>query len=1541
MSISSPLPTLTFSSRPLEVTFSLDRYPAPASDHDDTDSASDSEARDNAWDCLDPDSDDDNSDMRNGVSQQTDSSLEEDNSAVPDSKDNGHEALRQLDSTWFSSSTLTSESCGVGLPQWCNDTRTAVTQIATRLPLARPDTERRGSNDAETRRTTKTKRTPRVATGSQDGIVWIFRDPAFRRTPLPDRKSQHEREATVRASRNAGTTSPTPPASRPRSPPLRALSPPLVTRRSSASLSTLASFASTQSGPTPYRFSSGPPSLNGHSPYLEHRSRKASATVSVSTTTSTATPTLNHQGHHHTQHGPSQSLPNNIPGNLRSPPTSPTVSHPSTSSTSPTTNLPQLRLSPSTSSAVPQASSRRGAIPTTHGLKSKKESSQAPPLCATTMSRGTSSTSLHSYKQDSISSTSFGLWKGATRIDAAAPSAASSRSSLGGGTGHESADDVDHDLYGRGGSGDDDDAVTVHDRADEFHLEGLEPAFKILTPGSGPVVGLEVTHGRNLDEEEDVLVVLRQSGHLALLSLEDGRCFQSRRFVEEEGAESKFSTLRILDDRLAFCQTIIKTKPVVVVIDLDSLTIVQTIENVEQFDLSFEPTTLVYTVPDSTDLVQQTISPTLSVPITQNRTTLGKLGLMNQEERWKGLRVQHNLVVAWNETGLSVALIDHGRLIQIALIPRDNIASVDLRPDGGGFVVANREDIKQYLLVSDETHKEITLEHVFKVVGIEQLSLLADSQVLFARRDETGSRSLSVNQLSLPRGETKRLYLSQAPPKRSGSSNLRVRVTKSRKIDSDTVLLGFSNGAISLVSTGSIGRSRPSAAVKVELDGAISVLDVTTFGGREVVVAGSVNGVAGIWNLSDWEEIATFALFASPVLAYAHLPLPTHPHTLLFVSCNSPIALVSLHPPELLFTIPGSTTRVQLVATTKEGEVLILYEQGLARVWDARTGELRRSMDRKTAEGVLREKDKASTVWYNVANVDANTVTSSMIHPTIAFDLRSFLEDIARELPWSASKRAAKKVGSGVDSLDATPDISRAASPAPFHLYQPGSGSAATQSPGPGLDQLETVRTWLMNLVPFRIDERCDKTLGQLGIVEPPFQLALTCNTSGALVCSAPAMSAGAWRVSPHSTAHRLLLITCLLRVFLNYPATERVASEAIVYFASCLEDSVGLDFARPSFEVLAEFWLDKNTDVQQASKSLLGTYLASLSDDEILALVQTWERYLPSEQEAMSLDTSRDKADTAVLLIGLVAVDRFKLLSARVLKTLSAGIVAYLEDARHPFRQALATEMCSRGFHIWQHYIDAMALVRQLFSIAIGRNPSTPSDLRALARTATVHVAGVNSPLFMSTLLFDILNAPTAVSRNSTLKLLGFMIRKKPLVLYHSLPRVAEAVVKSLDPTVSDLRETVHQTATVILNELVRTFPSIDFHGKSQRLAIGTHEGSGIVWDLKTATRLYVLEGHRRPLTAVSWSPDGHRLVTVSLDESKVCVWKTGMGLLSMIGAPTRSAGSPPFKEWEFHVGDEALMTTAATLEWIIVDWPAERTVRLRLRETALSFGA
>lgn len=113
------------------------------------------------------------------------------------------------------------------------------------------------------------------------------------------------------------------------------------------------------------------------------------------------------------------------------------------------------------------------------------------------------------------------------------------------------------------------------------------------------------------------------------------------------------------------------------------------------------------------------------------------------------------------------------------------------------------------------------------------------------------------------------------------------------------------------------------------------------------------------------------------------------------------------------------------------------------------------------------------------------------------------------------------------------------------------------------------------------------------------------------------------------------------------------------------------------------------------------------------------------------------------------------------LLKEIAASIELYLHDAERPYHQAVATELCSRGFEVWQNYVDAMSLTRQLFAIAIGSNPGTSNDLRNLARNATLHVAGVNTPLLMTTLLFDILNTEDPAARNATLRLLGFLIRK------------------------------------------------------------------------------------------------------------------------------------------------------------------------------------
>ena len=117
-----------------------------------------------------------------------------------------------------------------------------------------------------------------------------------------------------------------------------------------------------------------------------------------------------------------------------------------------------------------------------------------------------------------------------------------------------------------------------------------------------------------------------------------------------------------------------------------------------------------------------------------------------------------------------------------------------------------------------------------------------------------------------------------------------------------------------------------------------------------------------------------------------------------------------------------------------------------------------------------------------------------------------------------------------------------------------------------------------------------------------------------------------------------------------------------------------------------------------------------------------------------------------------------------------------------------------------------------------------------------------------------------------------------------------------------------------VCLHTTSSSFPTVDFHMGSQRLAVGTSEGAVVMYDLKTATRLYVLEGHKKRTTACSFSPDGRRLVTLSLEESDVLVWKVGSSFTSffMPGAPPRQghSGSEPFKTLNFHIGDAGQWT-------------------------------
>ena len=94
---------------------------------------------------------------------------------------------------------------------------------------------------------------------------------------------------------------------------------------------------------------------------------------------------------------------------------------------------------------------------------------------------------------------------------------------------------------------------------------------------------------------------------------------------------------------------------------------------------------------------------------------------------------------------------------------------------------------------------------------------------------------------------------------------------------------------------------------------------------------------------------------------------------------------------------------------------------------------------------------------------------------------------------------------------------------------------------------------------------------------------------------------------------------------------------------------------------------------------------------------------------------------------------------------------------------KALAIDLCSRGFNVWQHYIDAMEMLRCLFNLATStkKESITAQNIGPQARQAVLHIVSNNTGIFMTTLSLDILHPQSLEHRKSVMQLVAFLIRK------------------------------------------------------------------------------------------------------------------------------------------------------------------------------------
>lgn len=120
--------------------------------------------------------------------------------------------------------------------------------------------------------------------------------------------------------------------------------------------------------------------------------------------------------------------------------------------------------------------------------------------------------------------------------------------------------------------------------------------------------------------------------------------------------------------------------------------------------------------------------------------------------------------------------------------------------------------------------------------------------------------------------------------------------------------------------------------------------------------------------------------------------------------------------------------------------------------------------------------------------------------------------------------------------------------------------------------------------------------------------------------------------------------------------------------------------------------------DVRQAMEVLVDAGVARLSDEESVSLAKAWERHLPSTKG--SVDSCK-ASSLAVCLCGYVSVEKHALLSNDTLANISKTVASHLHGEDLTSR-LLAVDLCTRGFRVWQRHVDAMAILRALFTLAV-----------------------------------------------------------------------------------------------------------------------------------------------------------------------------------------------------------------------------------------------
>ncbi|XP_063066632.1 WD repeat-containing protein 7 [Engraulis encrasicolus] len=241
-----------------------------------------------------------------------------------------------------------------------------------------------------------------------------------------------------------------------------------------------------------------------------------------------------------------------------------------------------------------------------------------------------------------------------------------------------------------------------------------------------------------------------------------------------------------------------------------------------------------------------------------------------------------------------------------------------------------------------------------------------------------------------------------------------------------------------------------------------------------------------------------------------------------------------------------------------------------------------------------------------------------------------------------------------------------------------------------------------------------------------------------------------------------------------------------------------------------------------------------------------------------------------------------------------------------HSTIRRTAIDLIGRGFTVWEPYMDVSAVLmgllelcadaeKQLSNVTMGLPLNPAADSARSARHALSLIATARPPAFITTIAREVHRHTAMQSQGSQSQQnvhTTTLARAKTEIL-----RVIEILIEKMPSDVVDLLVEVMdiimyciEGSLVKKKGLQECFPAIckfymvGYCDRSHRIAVGARQGSVALYDVRTGKCQHI-HGHKGPITAVSFAPDGRYLATYSNADSHISFWQMNQSLLGSIG--------------------------------------------------------